>query len=37
LSNGSYLCQSDQFAWQIIIETQSDGAREYKGTVVLIR
>jgi gliding motility-associated-like protein len=37
LSNGSYLCQTDQYAWQIIIETLTDGAREYKGTVLLIR
>lgn len=37
LSNGSYLCETDQYAWQIIIETQADGAREYKGTVLLIR
>ena len=37
LSNGSYLCQSDQYAWQIVIETQTDGAREFKGTVLLIR
>jgi PKD repeat protein len=37
LSNGSYLCQTDQYAWQIIIETQMEGAREFKGTVILIR
>jgi PKD repeat protein len=37
LSNGSYLCQTDQYAWQIIIETQTEGAREFKGRVLLIR
>jgi gliding motility-associated-like protein len=37
LSNGSYLSESDQFVWQIMIETFSDGAREYNGAVILIR
>jgi gliding motility-associated-like protein len=37
LSNGSYLCESDQFAWQVLIETFTEGAREFNGTVILIR
>jgi gliding motility-associated-like protein len=36
-SDGSHLCEADQYAWQIVIETTQDGRKEYRGTIVLIR
>jgi gliding motility-associated-like protein len=36
-SNGTHLCQNDQYIWRIVIETFNDGGKEFKGSVMLIR
>jgi gliding motility-associated-like protein len=36
-SNGTHLCQNDQYIWRIVIETINDGGKEFKGSVMLIR